>query len=342
MRHPGRTAYLSLFALLPVPGTAAVVLPAPPPVSTQAVAAEAPRPGEYPVRFARHEPASSTNAPRDADLVVGVVLGREARAYPLNLMWHESAHTLNDELAAQPIAVALCPLAGVATAFVRRDGKRALEISHLSEVERDTLVLYDKDSHSKWNLFSGEAFAGPRTGARLGHMPTLLTTWGRWKALHPGTTVYVAPEEAERGFQLDADRIRKVVRSGGGPPRRSDWVVGLQGRRESVAILVRGLAKVRVSNEEFDGAPVVVFVSSDAATTVVWKRTTGERHLTFRLAGDDQMVDDETSSLWDPLRGVATSGPLAGKALAPVPATVSFWHAWKSHHPQTRVIGQPQ
>jgi hypothetical protein len=269
-----------------------------------------------------------------------VVVRGEARAYPVNLLWGESAHTVNDDLGRTPIAVALCPLAGVASAFERRRGRETLELGHVPEVRLDTLVLYDGRTGSRWGLLTGEAFEGPLAGQRLGRLPSLFTTWGRWKALHPATTVYVAPEEAARGFELDGARIRRILLAGSGAPRRGDWVVGLAGRGTSAAVLLRGIAEDRVLNDVLEGRPFAVFLTPDLTTALVWSRTVGGRTLTFRADGD-RMVDAETGSVWDPASGRALSGPLAGRALAEVPATTAFWHAWKAHHPDTRVLGLP-
>jgi hypothetical protein len=272
--------------------------------------------------------------------VIGVVVGREARAYPLNLLWDEGAHTVNDELGRTPIAVALCPLAGVGTAFSRRSGRGTLELGHVSQVERDTLVLYDKATRSRWGLLSGEAFQGPLTGLRLDRLPTLQTTWAHWKALHPDTSVYVAPDQADKGFELNDAKIRRLVLAGAGAPRRADWVVGLAGRTSSAAVIVRGLARERVANESFEGRPIVVFLTADLTTTVAWRRELGGRTLTF-TADADRMVDAETGSAWDALTGRAVSGPSKGRSLSAVPALTGFWHAWKAHHPDTRVMGLP-
>jgi hypothetical protein len=299
----------------------------------------APAATAYPIRIATHA-APAQGTPRDIDLVVGVVVRGEARAYPVSLLWGESAHTVNDDLGRTPIAVALCPLAGVAAAFDRRHGRETLEIGHVSEVRLDTLVLYDARTRSRWGLLTGEAFEGPLAGERLARVPSLFTTWGRWKALHPATTVYVAPEEAARGFELDENRIRRVVLAGSGPPRRGDWVVGLEGRKTSAAVLVRAIRQERVLNGDLEERPYAVFVTPDLATALAWSRKVGNRTLTFQAEGD-RMVDAETRSSWDALSGRALSGPLAGRALSPIPATTGFWHAWKAHHPDTQVVGLP-
>ena len=296
---------------------------------------------EYPLRRSVSVHAAPGEAqPRDEDLVVGVVVGHEARAYPVNLLWDESAHTVNDDLGGAPIAVALCPLAGAARAFDRRLGRETLDLGHVSETRLDTLVLYDARTHSRWGLLTGQAFEGPLAGRRLSERPSLFTTWARWKSLHPDTTLYVSPELAAKGYQLDAARIRKVVLVGDGPPRRGDWVVGLQGARTTIAVFVRGLAKDRVLNAVLDGRPFVLFVTPDLTTTAAWERKGAGRTLSFAADGE-RMKDAETGSSWDPMTGRALEGPLAGRALSPLMQTNGFWHAWKAHHPDTVVMGLP-
>ncbi len=294
---------------------------------------------EYPLRRGAH--AAAAQAPsRDTDLVVGVVVGGEARAYPLNLLWDQTAHTVNDELGRAPIAVALCPLAGSGQVFLRRTPRGTLDLGHVSEVWRDSLVLYDAQTHSRWGLLTGEALSGPAAGRRLEKLPSLLTTWGRWKQLHPATTAYVSPELAEKGYELDAARIRRIVLSGGGPPRRGDWIVGLQGPRTTAAVFVRGIASQHVLNTELDGRPIVVFVTQDLATAIAWDRSVRGRVLTFAADGD-RLTDAETGTAWDPLSGRALQGKLEGRALAAVPQTNAFWQAWQANHPGTKRLGLP-
>jgi hypothetical protein len=131
-----------------------------------------------------------------------------------------------------------------------------------------------------------------------------------------------------------------VVLAGSGPPRRGDWVVGLEGRKSAAAVLVRGFRRDRILNGDLEGRPYVVFLTSDLATALVWSRKVAGRTLTFQADGD-RMVDAETRSSWDALSGRGLAGPLAGRTLSAVPATTGFWHAWKAHHPDTQVLGLP-
>jgi hypothetical protein len=60
------------------------------------------------------------------------------------------------------------------------------------------------------------------------------------------------------------------------------------------------------------------------------------RSLTLRAEGD-RVLDEETGSTWS-LAGRATSGPLEGTELERIAHLDTFWFAWSSHKPHTRLV----
>ena len=58
------------------------------------------------------------------------------------------------------------------------------------------------------------------------------------------------------------------------------------------------------------------------------------RTLTFRRDGE-QLVDEETGSGLDEMRGRAISGPLAGQTLQQVPSLSSYDWAWRDFYPES-------
>lgn len=54
---------------------------------------------------------------------------------------------------------------------------------------KSNVLLYDKATESLWSQIKKEAVTGPLTGAKLTPIPSITTTWKRWKRLHPGTLV---------------------------------------------------------------------------------------------------------------------------------------------------------
>lgn len=129
----------------------------------------------------------------EADPVIGVVLGGQARAYPLRLLnWHE---IVNDVLGGRQIAVTYNPLSDGTAVFDRAAGGETLRFGVSGLLYDSNLLLYDRRpggrGESLWSQLRAEAVAGPAAarGESLPILPCLRTTWGAWLRRHPETTV---------------------------------------------------------------------------------------------------------------------------------------------------------
>lgn len=123
--------------------------------------------------------------------VIELVVGGEARAYPLQiLVWHE---IVNDEVAGTPVVVTFCPLCNTALAFDRRIGGRTLTFAVTGNLRHSDLVMYDRESESWWQQFGGRGVVGRYAGARLRGLPARIVPWGDFRRAHPAGTVLERP-----------------------------------------------------------------------------------------------------------------------------------------------------
>jgi Protein of unknown function (DUF3179) len=139
-----------------------------------------------------------------ADRVIGVVLGGEARAYPLRAMnWHE---VVNDTVGGVPIAVTYSPLSDSVVVFDRRLGEETLEFRHSALVYNSNLLMQnwtegaEDDPSFSSSLFSQlqfRAISGPHAGEQLTVLPMEVTTWAAWKTKFPETRVIRGLEDYE-------------------------------------------------------------------------------------------------------------------------------------------------
>lgn len=107
--------------------------------------------------------------------VIEVVLGHQARAYPLQiLIWHE---IVNDRIAGTPVAVTFCPLCNTAIAFDRRIGGRTLSFGTTGNLRNSDLVMYDRQTESWWQQFGGAGVVGRYAGTRLRQLPVRIVAW---------------------------------------------------------------------------------------------------------------------------------------------------------------------
>lgn len=207
-------------------------------------------------------------------------------------------------------------------------------------VEEGTLIMYDQQTHSWWSQLFGEAVKGPMKGHRLVKLPSTMTTWGKWRALHPETTVYIKSSIPYRA-RFDGDYFSAIAQEDPEAPLTpGDWVIGLEGHVHAVVYPVKRLARTRLLNEHFEGLATLVYLSEDLATARVLDREIDGRELTFALADGDRFRDEETGSLWDPLSGRAISGELVGRELQPLVSTYSLWFAWQKYRPDSVVWGE--
>jgi hypothetical protein len=274
----------------------------------------------------------------DDEIVLGLVVGAEARAYPVNLMWDPPNESLNDTVGGAAIVATWCPIAHSGVVYDRTLDGRSVDLGAVG-LEKGVFILYDRQTGSRWSQVSGRATSGRLEGRVLRKRDSIVTTWGRWRALHPGTTVYTdASLPARRRFTEES--MARITLGGAGPVVNEDLVAGVEGRRHARAYLLRRLVGPRVANDEVDGEPIVVFLASDAVTVRAFRREAGGRTLTF-AAEADRLRDAETGSLWDPMTGEALSGPLAGRSLDGLVVTTALWYAWRSQKPETSLWEGP-
>lgn len=115
--------------------------------------------------------------------VVEVELDGEARAYPLRvLVWHEIA---NDVIGETPVSVTFCPLCYTAIAFDRRFDGDVLDFGTTGSLRNSDLVMYDRQTETWWQQFSGEGIIGEHAGELLTQVPAVISAWEDFAARHP-------------------------------------------------------------------------------------------------------------------------------------------------------------
>ncbi|MBS4030121.1 MAG: DUF3179 domain-containing protein [Clostridiales bacterium] len=127
------------------------------------------------------------------DLVIGVAMDGEARAYPLKiLMWHE---IVNDELAGHSFAVTYCPLCNSGLVFNREVGGEIREFGVSGLLWQSNVLMYDRQQdtsvESLWSQAQMRAVTGPaaRDDLMFELLSSQLVSWEEWLQDYPETTV---------------------------------------------------------------------------------------------------------------------------------------------------------
>ncbi|MBE0689110.1 MAG: DUF3179 domain-containing protein, partial [Anaerolineae bacterium] len=104
--------------------------------------------------------------------VLALELEGEVRGYPLAILtWHE---IVNDIVSDIPIAVTFCPLCNSAFVFDRRVGDDVLRFGVSGNLRNSNLIMWDDQTQSWWQQFTGEAIVGSYTGTQLTEYPALI------------------------------------------------------------------------------------------------------------------------------------------------------------------------
>jgi hypothetical protein len=179
----------------------------------------------------------------------------------------------------------------------------------------NAMTWYDHETGSIWSQPWGRAIQGTYKGVELDLLPSQITTWSNWKSEHPNTLVMI--NEVERLGNH---------RQGFG----EDFVIGLILAGEAKAFYFKDAKAAGVINDRVAEIPVVIWAGD--VDYYAYIREVNDQVLTFSTEGD-YLVDNETESKWDVVRGLAVEGPLKGASMQPVPSLSSFDWAFKDFYP---------
>ncbi len=116
-------------------------------------------------------PVSANEIPLREPVIALEIEGAEPRAYPLRyLTWHEIA---NDVVGGIPVAVTFCPLCNSGIVFDRRLNGEVLEFGVSGKLRFSDMIMFDRQTESWWQQFTGEAIVG----AQLGNTLTKVVSW---------------------------------------------------------------------------------------------------------------------------------------------------------------------
>jgi hypothetical protein len=239
---------------------------------------------------------------KDDDVVFGIEVNGEYRAYPRRIM--EVREMVNDTLGGRHLGIPYCTLCGAAQAYFTDQLPEGIERPVLRTsglLIRSNKVMYDLTTYSVLDTFKGNAVTGPlyEKGIKLKQASVVTSTWGAWKKAHPETTVLL-----ER-YALGRDPDFRNGRDANGPI----FPVGDVDPRLPVHEDIIGVIT--------EAGQPIAFQRSNAVAALA-----SGKEITF---GDVKLV-------------LSGSGVKAvGKDGADIGSHQAFWFAWSQFHPETEL-----
>jgi len=199
------------------------------------------------------QPAAEATWLKDSDVVFGIEINGEARAYPRRIM--EVREMVNDTLGGRDLGIPCCTLCGAAQAYFTDRmpagvDRPVLRTSGL--LIRSNKVMFDLNTFSVFDTFLGTAVTGKlaQKGIQLEQATVITTDWGTWKAEYPHTTVLLERYALGRDFNFREGRDARgpIFPVGDVDPRLSvhEDVIGVVGPAGPVAF-ARGAVLVALS-----------------------------------------------------------------------------------------------
>ena len=274
----------------------------------------------------------TTNRVPDANLVLGVSLNGQARAYPIELIGYH--HQVRDEINGTPVMVTYCTVCRTGRVFAPEvEGKP--EEFRLVGMDHFNAMFEDATTGSWWRQVNGEAITGPLKGRQLREIPSEQMSLAAWRQQYPATTVL----QADSTFKKQLKGMRNYDEGKGGELTGRDslswkeksWVVGVQIGTQARAYDWNDLVRARVINDTLARVPIMVALANDSVSFRAYRRDL----LQFEYdTTAHTLVDAGTRSVWG-WDGLCQSGTLAGQRLPLIQSYQEFWHSWRTFRPQT-------
>ena len=291
--------------------------------------------------------------------VVSVRVGDQAKAYPIRiLLYHE---IVNDELDGKPIFVTHCPLCNTAVVFSREVSGIILDFGTTGRVRDSNLIMYDRQTESWWQQFTGDAIIGELAGTNLQPINSQMVSFEQFKKSYPAGLV-LSQDTGYRRFYSKTP-YPGYDNPGGIPflfKREIDFrlppmerVLALSNNSESRVYPFSFLNNYPLINTEFSGKPVLI-VSQASMVSTMDKKIIKESNVVLAAAAfnrvvegqvldfevkDNQIYDKQTQSEWN-IFGESIKGTYKGKQLKQIDKNVHFAFAWLAFYPNTEIIGK--
>ncbi len=272
----------------------------------------------------------------DDDLVIGIDINGEQKAYPLFIMvWHE---IVNDNVGEIPVAVTYCPLCFTNQVFDRTIDGKITEFGTSGKLYNSNLVMYDRNTDSQWSQALGMAITGQMTGQTLKRIPFDVARWSDWKSLYPDTLVLTTDTGFFRTYGVDPygdyyidSRVIFPVENKDERLFLKEKILGFDNDIYK-AYKLSDVEKNKIINDDV-GNKKIVLISLYPEMVRAFNRIIDEQILEFEYS-HGQIIDTQTKSKWN-FDGESIEGQLKGKKLQREVFNPGFWFEWVAFHPDT-------
>jgi len=146
----------------------------------------------------KFKPISEITNIEDNEPVITLSINEEVKAYPIQvLMFHE---IVNDTVGGKAVSVTFCPLCNASIVFDRNVGGKILDFGTTGKLRLSDMVMYDRQTESWWQQFTGTGIVGEYTNKKLKVLPSRIESFALFKKRFPDGKVLVPNNSFARNY----------------------------------------------------------------------------------------------------------------------------------------------
>jgi hypothetical protein len=293
---------------------------------------------------------------KDNEPLIFVNIQNKTKAYPLQvLIWHE---IVNDSLANKKITVTFCPLCNASIVFNRVIKEKVYDFGTSGLLRNSDLVMYDRQTDSLWQQFTGAAIVGNMLDTKLEEINSSIVSFKDIYTSYPDTLIlskdtghirdygrnpYTGYDDINQSpFMLKQDVDARL------PPMRRVATIEINAKNKAYSYKI--LRNKKVINDSFENTDLTLFYkdkiasaldrseiskSKDSGSVIIYDRKIKGKTYDFYYK-DGFYFDKQTNTKWN-IFGDAIKGKLKGEKLKALTHGSHFWFAWVVFKPDTLV-----
>jgi hypothetical protein len=300
------------------------------------------RDGIPPLKNPKMIHASEATYLGDDNIVFGVAINGDARAYPKRILaWHEM---VKDKVGGLEVNGVYCTLCGSMIVYDATVNGVHHELGTSGFLYRSNKLMYDHATKSLWSTLGGTPVVGPLVGLgiELKTLSVVTSTWKEWRRRHPNTLVLSLDTGHRRDYgegvayreYFGTDRLMfNVPKVDDRLPNKAEVLALRTGGppEDQLAIAADFLAQRPVYHDRIGREAFVVLTDKGGANRVY---ATGS--VNFASWDGDRVARDQQGHTWQVHEdGLVGTG---NQKLARLPAHRAFWFGWYSQYPATRLV----
>ncbi len=299
--------------------------------------------GIPPLRNPKMITAKQARYLNDKDVVFGISINGDARAYPKRILaWHEM---FTDKVGNVPVAGVYCTLCGTVILYKTLKDGIQYQLGTSGFLYRSNKLMYDQKTQSLWNTLWGKPVIGPLVGKgiKLEYLSVVTTTWGQWKRLHPETTVLSIKTGHHRDYNegvayhdyFATDELMFTVPKTDKRLKNKQEILAIrlpEETDENIAISSKYLQKNTIYKGVLNHKNFTVFTDSTGAHRVYFTE-----NIDFDTYDQSSLATDKNGNTWQ-LHEDKLQNTESKKTLKRWPTHNAFWFGYKAAFPNVKLV----